>query len=280
MNKAALLSLSALVAIACAAPTTPGPEDTGDGDGDNGGDGDTPSTGGTVAGTGGTIVAGTGGTVVGSTGGTTAGTGGVVLNTGGTVSGTGGTVVGGTGGSTPIGANCSATAWTANNGYADNGTMCGFAWTTGWDGATVTPPCGTAGPCFETAGTELCLDATIPASADPMYPGAMIGWNVGQAVDSATPGNWTATGTGLTANFTATGATGQARVVIQSGATDYCANVVSGMTVPWSGFTVGCWEAGGAAFSAGMPVKAVAVQINSTDAAQTVNLCLTSITNN
>lgn len=272
MNKAALISLGALLAIACAAPTTEqAPVGDGDGDGNNGSGGTT--------GSGGTVVTGVGGTTPGA-GGTAPGAGGTIAGAGGSVvPGAGGAVLG-AGGTTMVGANCSAAGWTANNGYADNGTMCGFAWTSGWDGATVSPPCGTAGPCFEASAAEICLDATIPAEADPMYPGAMIGWNVGQAADSATPGNWTATGTGLTANFTATGATGATRVVIQSGSTDYCAAATSGMAIPWSSFTVGCWTPGGAQFSAGMPVKAIAVQVNSAAAEQTVNLCLTSVVNN
>ena len=159
--------------------------------------------------------------------------------------------------------------------------MCGYAWTTGWDGATVVPACDmTVGSCFEAAGAELCATGTIPASADPAYPGMMIGWNAQQDDMGGANATWTASGAGLTATFTATGATGQTRIVIQSGATDYCANATSGMAIPWSGFTVGCWEVGGAAFSAGMPVTALGIQVNSTDAAQSVDLCVTGVTVN
>lgn len=266
MNKAALFSLSALVAIACAAPTSDEEPVYGDGDGD-------------ATGSGG-VAAGSGGFVLGSSGGSTATTSGgaTAVGSGGTPGGTSGGAPSTTsGGAPPIGATCSATGWEANNGYADNGQMCGFAWTSGWDGATVDPPCGT-GACFETQGAELCATAEIPAEvADTSYPGAMIGWNAAQNAEGGTNATWTASGTGLTATFTATGATGATRVVIQSGASDYCAEATSGVAIPWASFKTECWGATGSAFSAGMPVTAVAVQVNSAMAAQSVNLCVESI---
>ncbi len=264
MNKAALFTLPALVSLACAAPTSePVTYDEG--------------SGGATMGSGGGV--GTGGVVQASSGGAPAGSGGS-LGSGGALTGSGGALAG-SGGAVAAGVTCtSAAGFVANNGYGDNGSMCGFAWTTAWDTATITPPCGTAGPCFEDQGAELCGTGDVPASADPLYPGMMIGWNAAQGPEGGAIGTWTATGTGLTPTFTTTG-TGQVRVVIQSGASDYCANATSGSPIPWSGFTIGCWEAGGAAFSAGMPVTAVAVQLNSTETAQTgVSLCLDGITVN
>ncbi len=248
-------ALVLLLALGCAAET--GSTDRGSGSG----------TGGFVAATGGAV--GTGG-VVGGTGAVT-GTGGVVSGTGGVVSGTGGVVSGTGGGATAV--TCTGAA--TSDGYMDNGTLCGYAWTSAYDGAEIDPPCG-SGACF--TGAEVCASGTIPANST-VYPGAMIGWNVAQASGSSTSGTWTATGSGITVNFTNGGATGEMRVLIQSGGTDYCApNATSGQMIPWSGFTVGCWEAGGAAFSAGSAVDAIAVQINGSDAAQTFsNFCISSV---
>lgn len=247
-----LILLSLFSAGACAAPT-----DGGDGDGD------------TIMGAGGTgVVTGAGGVVNTSAGGT--------VNTG-----AGGTVNTGAGGTVAGPANCTGTTFSPVEGFADNGTLCGYAWTaTNGQGETIDPPCGTAGPCF--TGSTLCATASIPANADPVYTGVMIGWNVGQESGAASAGTWTATGTGLTVNYTATGATGEVRIIIQSGGSDYCAPMASsGQMIPWSGFTQSCWQAGGAAFTAGSPVTAVAVQINGADMAQTVsNFCLDSVTVN
>jgi hypothetical protein len=147
------------------------------------------------------------------------------------------------------------------------------------EGETIDPPCGT-GACF--TGGSICACASIPAYAAPSYTGVMIGWNVQQ--DSlGNEGTWTATGTGLTVNWTATGATGQTRVLVQTAAGDYCANATSGMTVPWANFKLQCYnEVPGASFTPGSQVKAIAVQINGDDsAAQSVtDFCITGATVN
>src|SRR5690606_30677470 len=115
--------------------------------------------------------------------------------------GTGGTVQTGTGGTTGGPVTCSAASWTVSEGYADNGQMCGYAWTAPYAaGGEITPPCGTAGPCF--TGTTLCASGSIPAEAMESYPGIMIGWNVSQDSAGGAAGAWTATGSGVTVNFT------------------------------------------------------------------------------
>jgi hypothetical protein len=264
----------AAVAVGCAAESS-------------GGDGTNPfftggaTASGGVTGTG--AVAATGGAV--GTGGYTAtggavGTGGVVA-TGGAV-GTGGAVATGgavgTGGTTAVACTGAATL----DGYLDNGTMCGYAWTAGYDGGTIDPPCGTAGPCF--TGATICATGELAAADDTAmtYPGIMIGWNVSQASGATTSGTWAATGTGLTPTFTVTGATGDVRLVVQTAGGDYCAKATSGTAIPWASFVTNCWTGGTpqTPLPAGAAIKAVAVQVNSSTAAQSItNFCLTSITN-
>jgi hypothetical protein len=83
---------------------------------------------------------------------------------------------------------------------------------------------------------------------------------------------------GLTATFSATGATGVTRLVVASGGSDYCAEVASGDFVPWSGFTVECWEQGGASLSAGSPISQVGVQLNAASLSQNItDFCIESI---
>lgn len=169
-------------------------------------------------------------------------------------------------------------------GYADNGQMCGFAWTASFPEAdaavTITPPCalGDGTDCF--TGADLCTTATVPAStAEPAYyPGVIIGWNAAQAAGSTANGSWTATGTGLTPTFTTTG-TGEVRVVLKSGTSEYCATATSGSPIPWASFKVECWDATSvASFAAGMPISQVMLQLNAGTTAQTaVDFCLGGI---
>jgi len=206
------------------------------------------------------------------------------------VSGTGG-VVSGPGGTTS-GTACTGEASTTS--YLDNGTLCGFTWTAmnkdgdNMDiaGQTIDPPCtmDDGSDCF-TGGT-ICATATVPANdADTnAYSGVMIGWNVSQGSSGGAVGTWTSSGTGITVNYTATGGTGEIRIILQSGGTDYCAiATASGQSLPFSSFVKECWDGGVGtpAFSVGSPVKALLLQLNGTDAAQTVtNFCLNSVTMN
>jgi len=253
---------------------------SGDGGGSGGGTTDGATSGGAPS-SGGVGGPGSGGLPTGS-GGVPGGSGGVPGGSGGVPGGAGGAPTGSGGGT---GAACEATA--TNNGYMDNGTLCGYAWTAvNGEGEPIDPPCTTSdgSDCF--MGATICASAEIPAN-DPensVYTGAMVGWNVGQPSGTSTAGTWVATGTGITVNYTATGATGEVRVMVQSGSTDYCAVATSGQAIPWASFTKECWTGGAMspAFSAGSPIKAIVVQVNGSDtAAQSVSaLCLESVTVN
>lgn len=255
-------------------------------------------SGGAEPGTGGAAGGGanTGGT---STGGTNSGgssTGGVStggVNMGG--SNTGGSGGSNTGGSSTGGTGSSAMTCGQNlgilNAYYDNGTMCGYAFTAanknaGADipGTSIAPSCG-AGPCF--TGDKLCATGVTtlpkhnPDSND--YSGVMIGWNVAQAMGSPTVGTYATSGTGITVNYTATGATGEIRVVLQTGEEEYCAPVTSGTAVAWSSFKTICWhdDVNQTPFAIGTPIKAILLWIDgsyATDQSIT-EFCLDSITN-
>lgn len=218
---------------------------------------------------------GTGGLISGDGGGTA--TGGAPGVTGG-APGTGG-VIGNTGGSAPVTIECPpAGADFATDGYASNGTLCGYVFTGSWDGATVEPPCGTS-ECF--MGTNTCATGEIAASDDDakVYPGILVGMNVAQN-NMGQQGTWTMTGSGITFNFTATGAAA-VRGTVQVGETSYCKDgITSGTPIPWSEFTYQCWQAGGNTLPAGAAVKAVLLEIPSADMAQSVEVCLNGVTVN
>lgn len=168
-------------------------------------------------------------------------------------------------------------------GYINNGTICGFAWTaTNGEGETIEPPCGTNGACF--TDDTICASGTIPANdaAANSYTGIMIGINAQQKSDNSVESTWTASGSvGLT--WTAGGATGEARILIQTAGGDYCVpNAKSGTAYPITMFVKECWEGGDQtpALTAATAVKAIALQINGADTAQTfTNLCITDIEN-
>ncbi len=229
---------------------------------------------------------GSGGAPLGS-GGVHTGSGGVHLGSGGVPAGSGGVPAGsGGGGSTTV--MCTTGGAETLNGYIDNGTMCGYAWTgmnknagAAIPGQSIDPPCGTATGAVCFTGATVCATAEIPANDPPAYSGVMIGWNVSQANGSDTAGTWNATGTGITVTFNDGGATGVVRVLVQSAGTDYCADAAaSPATFTWAQFKKECYNATpGAAFAAGSPVTAIAVQVNGSDtAAQSLtDFCLTSV---
>ena len=265
-----LLSFAGLVWLGCSSA------------GSMNGTGGAPGVGGSV-GTGGGV--GSGGVATG-TGGVATGTGGVATGTGGVATGTGG-VATGTGGSTAA----ACTGEPSTTSYMDNGTLCGFAWTAmnkagtaEIPGQSIDPACtmSDGSDCF--TGGVICATAEIPANdaATEAYSGVMIGWNVAQARSGGAEGNWTSSGTGVTVTYTATGGTGEVRVILQSAGTDYCAIATSGTPIPFSSFVKECWDggAGTPTFTVGSPVKALLLQLNGTDAAaqSVTSFCLDSVT--
>lgn len=232
--------------------------------------------GGSTLGNGGSTF-GNGGSTFGN-GGSTFGNGGAV-GAGGTDAGAGGTAQGAGGADT--GPGCTATAFTVSNmSYIDNGTFCGYAWTAAYEsgGATIEPPCPSAGGnCFT---GDICATAVIPANDPPDYPGVMIGWNIAQKSSGGTEGTFTGDFSSITPTFTTTGVTGEVRLVVQSGNTDYCAAATSGKAISRGTFAKSCWDdAEAVPLPAGTPIKTILLQVNGADAAQpAVEFCLTGLT--
>ncbi len=167
-----------------------------------------------------------------------------------------------------------------SGGYVDNGTICGFAWTGAFgDSPTIDPPCGT-GDCF--MGADLCASGTLSATdeATENYTGVMIGVNAQTSADGATESTWSAAGS-IAVEFTTGGLTGEARILLQSGGSDYCVPAaVSGTAYPITDFATECWGSAGTPLAAGTPIDSVIVQVNGGAADETfTDFCVTGITN-
>ena len=242
-----LSSITALsVAFACAAPVTSTPE----------------ATGGATS----------------ATGGATAATGGATTATGGATAATGGTT-----GSTDV--ECSGSGWSVSNGYVDNGTWCGYAFTADWGTASVTPD-----EFGSETGDELCASGSIPAEdpVEEVYPGFMIGFAVKS--DGDVDQTWSASGTsGVSFDIVVAGASAEAgaiRIMVKTtdGPSDgysywLPAGTGSGtISADWSDLTDMPWDPGaGEAMSASDEVEQVGVQIGGReDGPQTIsNFCIT-----
>jgi len=70
------------------------------------------------------------------------------------------------------------------------------------------------------------------------------------------------------------------RAQVTNGTTTWCKDMTTfPATIPWSGFTVNCYTAGGAAY-AKEPIKGIEVNIAGGTAAGTINLTINSVTLN
>ncbi len=171
---------------------------------------------------------------------------------------------------------CSATTWTVTDGYVDNGTICGHAWTyTLAPGASVAPPCN-GGPCF--TGTELCISGMLPAADFPSE--ILFGINTAQERNAGGPGYFALGGSGVTVDFTRGGFDGEVRLILDTGER-YCASLTSGEKLMWSDFSVGCSEEGPRPpeFEPGTEVRAFLFQLNNAEEDQSFsNFCVQRIT--
>ncbi|MES1205261.1 MAG: hypothetical protein ABUS79_04925 [Pseudomonadota bacterium] len=294
MKKSSALLASLLMpvmAVALAAPSCNGGESAsggGTGTGSASGSGGASASGGRTGGgsggstgftTGGSTGSGTGGSTGFNSGGSTGnGTGGSTgFNSGGsTGNGTGGSTGAGTGGTVVAGGMDNASAM---NGYIDNGTWKGYAFTSSYGtGVSIMPMCDDAGtlPCFKTAAKHLCAAGSVPASDTA---GAQLGFNLNQAMLPPNPVNTVTPGqTGL--SLTLSGSTAGLRVQIQAGTSRWCANVTGPSTmIPWTMFNTMCWNApAGVPFAAGTPISSVAIVAPGTMAtASTFNFCLVDV---
>jgi hypothetical protein len=166
----------------------------------------------------------------------------------------------------------------ANNGYGDNGTWKGYAFTTTFPTTSATvkidPVCPS--PCFTMAAKQLCASGTVKGDTSGAS-GASLGWNVNQAEMMPNPVQTVATtGSGITVNVP--GLTSGMRVQISAGANQWCAPMPTGGsgTIKWGDFKTKCWEGGGAAYTAGTPIEAIQIVVPSTPSDVSFSFCLVS----
>jgi hypothetical protein len=240
--------------------------------------GATSLTGGVPGATGGSVTA-TGGTAVVTTGGAPAATGGTVTATGGVATGTGG-------------GPANSVTLLAGGFYQMSTTLAGYCFTAHDSVTTITPPCGTAGPCF-TPGTGLCVSGVI-AQDTTAYAnwGMAVGCNLSQsqtiANDTAHPVTLPATASiqvTLSANAsTALPTTLRVQVIgSDTAATAYCATLTltgGTGTVALSSLKSLCWGTTGVAFNpATMQVVNVQVEaISNQTSTIPYNFCVKALT--
>jgi hypothetical protein len=130
-------------------------------------------------------------------------------------------------------------------------------------------------------GETLCASGTLTATDTEaeVYTGVMIGMNAQTSADGATEGTWSAAGS-IGVTFTAGGLTGEPRIILQSGASDYCVPAaVSGKAHPITSFATECWGSAGTPLAAGTAIDNIIVQINGTDADETfADFCISGVT--
>jgi hypothetical protein len=275
-----------LVAVACGSagdPVSGPPHGTGSGSSGslNVGSGSGSGSGGSSSNSSGTS-SGTGnpGGTGGSGSGTAGSSGGNNVGTAGT-SGTGGSTgaAGSSGGVTPVAVDSTF----AMNGYGDNGTWKGYAFTSTFPPppavttAMITPACPT--PCFASAVKQLCVSGTVRSDMS-FGSGATLGWNINQAAMMPNPVQTMApTGSGLTVNVP--GATATMRVQISAGpapTTQWCAPMPAGGmgTIKWTAFKTKCWDGSGTAYPAGTPIEAIQIVVPSATTDVPFAFCLAS----
>ena len=128
----------------------------------------------------------------------------------------------------------------------------------------------------------LKMTGSLAAQSGTMYPYAGVGFSIGQTA-SGTPGLMTPTGTGLTFNFanSTTGAGIALRAQVTNGTTTWCKDITtSPVTIMYSDFHVTCYNATPGAAYAKEPIKGIELNLAGGTAAGTINLTITSITEN
>jgi hypothetical protein len=222
---------------------------------------------------GGTTGAGAG---PGSSGTTGSGARGGTTGTAGTVGTAGTTGAGGTGT-----ASCPPSFSVSSNGFVQmpvsGGCWSGYPYTYADSfGTTVMPA-----PMAAWTTNTLKLTGNIVANAPPNYAYAGIGFSIGQTA-SGTPTLLSPTGNGLTFNVTnsTTGAGVVIRAQVTNGTTAWCKDMTTfPATIPYDGFTVNCYTAGGAKY-AKEPIKGIEVNVAGGTATGTINVTINSITEN
>jgi hypothetical protein len=304
------VSLVFAVVGACSSPPVEVPESedpTGSGGTGLTGNGGSGGSGGTGGSTGGSFNGGTGGSLNGGTGGkgVTGGTGGAMGGSGGAMAGSGGATAGSGGSGAGMGGAATGGAAGASAGAAGSGTgggnavTCDATFAVGSTGFVRAPAAG--GGCwhgYASAGGDatstvmpttfaacgaacmLKFSGTVGASVDPTYLGVVyMGFNLNQASGAGTPAPVTPTGTGITVQYTNTGASPIVRVQIASGATRWCAPLTGATTtVPYAMFNTECWTGGAGTAYAKQPIDTLQLVIPGGMADAAFDVTLVSVT--
>jgi hypothetical protein len=274
-----------------AGSSNPGTAGTGSGIAGTTGAANTVGTAGTTTSRGGTT--GSAGSVI-SRGGTT-GTGNTVGSAGttgaGNTVGTAGTTgsgnttgTAGTTGSAGSSGACPPTFNVSTNGFVQMPVQGGACWS-GYPytyadafGSMVMPAPMAA---FTTA--MLKLTGNIAAVSGTMYSYAGIGFSLGQTAGGTTNTPMTPKGSGLTFNFanSTTGAGVVLRAQVTNGTSTWCTDITgSTANIPYSSFHVSCYNTPPGAAYAKEPITAIEMNLAGGTAPGTINLTLTSVTEN
>ncbi len=222
-----------------------------------------------------------------SRGGTTGQAGSGNPGTGGSVNpaGTGGSSPAGTGGSSSSA--CGSATWAVSaDGFVQmpvtqSGCWSGYPFTYADTYGTTAMPMS-----FATCGMPCMLKLTgnIVPVAMPNYSFAGLGFNLGQTPAGGTTNTpVTPKGTGLTFNFsnTTTGTGLVLRAQITNGTTTWCTNITSSpAVVPYSSFTVACYNTPPGMAYAKEPITQIQLNLAGGTTAGTMNITLNSVTEN
>ncbi len=140
----------------------------------------------------------------------------------------------------------------------------GYAYTYTYGDATVTPPCGTGGVCFEADLKKVCANGSVPADDKS---GAGLGVNIAQESGTSTASTAAITGS---VKIQLKGAAAGMRISLAgtTSSNEWCyllkaadiTTINSGMlSIPAASFATECWTPGKA--YAGEDVKAIQVAV-------------------
>jgi hypothetical protein len=207
--------------------------------------------------------------------------------------GTGGSNPAGTGGSSPAGTGGSGTSACGSPSFAvsadgfvqmpvtQSGCWSGYPFTYADTYGTTAMPMS-----FATCGMPCMLKLTgniVPVAA-PNYSYAGLGFNLGQTPAGGTTNTpVTPKGTGLTFNFanTTTGTGLVLRAQLTNGTTTWCTNITSSpAVVPYSSFTVNCYNTPPGMAYAKEPITQIQLNLAGGTTAGTMNITLNSVTEN
>jgi hypothetical protein len=131
------------------------------------------------------------------------------------------------------------------NGYFDNGTWAGFAFTAADQSSTISPADFSATP----SGSPFCVSGTV--NPDPSYANfALLGVNLNQAEDGTIVGPAFAAGSGIEVDIDNPLGSQMMVQLVGAGTGDmWCTYTTTGGIIPWGAFRRECWTQTGAPYA-------------------------------